>query len=118
MDPGAEIPGTIPLGFDRCKVDLATDPKGNSLYLIGGDQSLDGQDLALFGTDPRKDLIELGPAVSVTYRARKAPEFKLALYRHFLGEKSGEPPIAFYDAIKNEIGLAGGRYRVKDWIYD
>jgi 5-methylcytosine-specific restriction endonuclease McrA len=118
MDADDEIAGAILLEFDGDNVDLASDPRGHQLYLIGGDQSLDPEDLAYFDTDTQKDLIELGPAVAVEYQARKSPRYQLARYRHFLGEHSGQQPVAFYDRLKKEIALVGGTYRVKDWIYD
>ena len=118
LDPEAKIEGAIPLDFQGDGTELAADPGGHQLYLIGGDQQLDAEDLSYFDADTKKDQVMLGPVVSLTYEARKPPDFQRARYRHFLGEHSGEQPLAFYDRIKGEIALVGGRYHVKDWIYD
>jgi hypothetical protein len=106
--------GKVKIGFSSDDaVKVASAPGGNQLYLLGGNQNIDSQ-LDRFGSDPGKDLVELGAAVQITYRARKSmDDFKLVDYYHNLGEETNEPPYAFYDRLKRRIFLAGGRYRVE-----
>lgn len=99
--------------FPDVGVKLACDPAGRQLYLIGGDQNLDGS-LDVFGSDASKDLVELGRCVYIEYQARKSMNgFSLVNYYHELGEESGDPPIAFYNQLQQRIYLAGGRYHVE-----
>jgi hypothetical protein len=108
--PGGE---DLRLGFDGEKVKLACAPTGTQLYLIGGNQVLNGS-LKRFGADTAKDFVELGTAQSIVYRAAKDfTDFKSADYEHEFGEESGDKPHVFYDKFKQRIFLMGGRYRVE-----
>lgn len=101
----------IKFGGDGVK--LASAPGGRQLYLIGGDQGIDGS-LDVFGTDASKDFVELGRAVYVMYRGRKSMDnFALVDYYHELGEESGQPPFAFYDRLRRRIFFVGGNYHVE-----
>ena len=101
------------LGFDGEKVKLACAPTGQQLYLIGGNQTLNGS-LKRFGADTTKDFVELGIAESIVYRASKDfTDFKSTDYEHEFGEESGDKPHVFYDKFKQRIFLMGGRYRVE-----
>jgi hypothetical protein len=97
---------------DRPK--LASNAEGTQLYIIGGDQDL-SSDLARFGSDISKDLVELGEVSNVVYVARKAQSnFSEVEWDHEFGEEGGEPPIAFFDKLKRRIFLVGGTYRVEE----
>jgi hypothetical protein len=101
------------LGFQGEKVKLACAPTGQQLYLIGGNQTLNGS-LNRFGADTTKDFVELGIAESVVYRASKDfTDFKSTDWEHEFGEESGDKPHVFYDKFKQRIFLMGGRYRVE-----
>lgn len=94
-------------------VKVASAPGGKQLYLIGGTQTLD-ESLEQFGADTTKDFVELGRAVQITYRARKGMnDFRLVDYYHDLGEESKNPPLAFYDRIRQRIYFVGGTYHVE-----
>jgi hypothetical protein len=106
----------IKLDFTDDETKLASSPQGTQLYLIGGDQALNGG-LEKFGSDTSKDFVDLGEAESVTYLARKkANSFHEAYWKHKLGEDGGTRPWGFYDQIRKRIYLVGGSYTVSDWI--
>jgi len=108
--PGGE---DLRLGFAGEKVKLASSPAGSQLYLIGGNQTLDGS-LKRFGADTSKDFVELGLAQNVLYRASKDfTDFKTTDFEHEFGEDSGDRPHVFYDKFKQRIFLMGGRYRIE-----
>lgn len=106
--------GTVKIDFSRSDaVKVASAPGATQLYLIGGNQNLDSA-IEQFGSDPRKDFVELGEGKQITYSARKAfDNFQLVDYYHNLGEETGERPILFYDRMKKRIFFVGGRYRVE-----
>ena len=104
---------SLRIGFEGEKVKLASSPNGAQLYFLGGNQALDGN-LARFKTDATKDLVDLGEAQSIVYRAAKDfTGFKSSDWEHEFGEESGERPSAFYDKLKRRIFLVGGTYRVE-----
>ena len=104
---------SLRIGFAGEKVKLASSPNGGQLYFLGGNQALDGN-LARFKTDATKDLVDLGEAQSIVYRAAKDfTGFKSSDWEHAFGEESGERPSAFYDKLKQRIFLVGGTYRVE-----
>jgi hypothetical protein len=108
--------GTVKLEFDGDGVKLAISPNGRQLYLIGGDQNLDGA-LEDFTDDTSKDLFDLGTALEVEYVARKVHSNyePIAWYHKFGESKDGaELPRLFYDRLKHEIFFAGGEYFVDD----
>ena len=106
--------GTIKIDFSHSDaVKVASAPGGRQLYLLGGNQNIDSA-LEQFGSDPRKDFVELGEGKQITYSARKKfDDFRLVDYYHNLGEETGERPILFYDRMKKRIFFVGGRYRVE-----
>jgi len=109
--------GHARLDFEGDGVKLACSPNGRQLYLIGGAQALDREQLADFTEDPSKDLIDLGEALEVEYVARKVHgNFEpIAWYHQFGEEKDGsELPRLLYDRLKKEIFFAGGEYYVDD----
>jgi hypothetical protein len=105
--------GTVKIGFGGDAVKVASSPNGRQLYLLGGNQNIDGA-IDRFGVDATKDFIVLGAAMQITYRARKSFDgYKSVDYYHDLGEETGDVPVAFYDKFKHRIFLAGGAYRVE-----
>ena len=103
----------IELDFKGCAVKLASNAKGTQLYLVGGDQSLEADYLAkLNGTG--KELIELGEANSIVYRASKSQtDFTPTDWEHHFGEEGGLRPIAAYDTRTKRILLVGGDYTIE-----
>lgn len=105
----------VRLDFSGDGVKLASAPNGAQLYLIGGRQSLDEKCLKRFTDDMSKDLFDLGEAVEVQYVTKKAPSFETTKYYHKFGEehRGSELPRATYDAIRKQIFLFGGEYRIE-----
>jgi hypothetical protein len=104
---------TLAANFNGDSVTLASTPNGRQLYLLGGNQNLNGM-LEKFAADPSKDLVDLGEAHAVVYRAAKAQSgFKPGDFIHEFGEESGVRPQAFYDRLKQRVFLMGGDYRVE-----
>lgn len=98
--------------FSGDKVKLAGAPNRKQLYLIGGNQNLDGE---LDATALQKDFVDLGECTEVQYLARKvhiapAP----TSYFHKFGEDTGERPRLMYDKLKKRIFFVGGAYKVTD----
>lgn len=101
------------LDFSRDGVKLASNPEGTQLYLIDGNQDLNGS-LSEFGSDTSKDFVDLGEALTITYQARKAHNnFNLASWRHKFGEEGGDRPFAFFDKLRKRIFLVGGTYKIE-----
>lgn len=105
----------VRLDFSGDGVKLASAPNGAQLYLIGGRQSLDEKCLAKFTDDTTKDLFDLGEAVEIEYITKKAPSFETTRYYHKFGEehRGSEMPRATYDALRKQIFLFGGEYRIE-----
>jgi hypothetical protein len=94
--------------FEGDKVKLASSPDGKQLYLIGGNQNLAS---CLDAESLQKDLIDLGDAIEVQYRARKIhSNFEVTSYYHKFGEDTGAVPRLLYDKLKREVFFAGGEY--------
>lgn len=104
----------VRLDFAGSDVKVASNPKGTQIYFVGGDQRLDFGDLDLFGTDQSKELIELGEAAVIVYRAKKSiTDFKAANWKHDFGEESGLRPIVVYDKRTSRMMLVGGEYEIE-----
>jgi hypothetical protein len=102
----------LDLSGDRVK--LAANAKGTQLYFIGGNQTLTGEVLRTFGSDTSKELVELGQAATVVYRAKKSiTDFKSTNWEHSFGEESGMRPILAYDARTRRLLLVGGEYKIE-----
>jgi hypothetical protein len=100
----------IEINFEGDDIKLASAPNGRQLYLIDGNQCLDGM-LGKFTDDPRKDFIDLGEALEVQYDARKIhTNFEPTSWYHKFGEKNGALPRLMYDKLKKEIFFVGGEY--------
>jgi hypothetical protein len=89
-------------------------PKGEQLYLVGGNQALDESDLKRLGCDPAKDVCDLGYCCVIEYLAQKRfDRFEPMTYFHALGEDSGVQPRLLYWRKAKLLQLAGGSYVVK-----
>jgi hypothetical protein len=110
-------------GFDKNTM-LVTVPEATSLYILGGDQTID---LAALGLEPAKDDVYLGEAASIVYFTRKGfHDFEPTEYEHAFGEvdrrpdlleswqrrRQGERPHLRYDALSRRLHLVGGAYTV------
>jgi hypothetical protein len=93
--------------------DLAAEPGGTQLYLVGGNQNID-RSLDKLPIDASKDMLDLGFAYQIEYFTRKEfDNFQPVTYYHDLGEETGESPRVVYDRVKRRIHLVGGAYKVK-----
>lgn len=95
--------------FGDCKV--VCTPDGENLYLVGGDQRIDLENLEIGGD---KDMVELGPCVYICYHTTKDfHDFAPIDYYHEFGEENGIRPVLCYDRLNRKLFLIGGDYRVK-----
>jgi hypothetical protein len=100
--------------------DVAAEPAGRQIYLIGGNQDLTGS-LSRFPVDPTKDLIDLGPCLRLEYFTRKKfDQFRGISYFHALGEETGgfpgdngQNPRLVFDKVRKLLYLVGGVYTIK-----
>lgn len=98
--------------FEGDKVKLAGAPNRKQLYLIGGNQNLDGE---LDATALQKDFVDLGECTEVQYIARKVHISPVPTsYFHKFGEDTGERPRLMYDKLKKRIFFVGGAYKITD----
>jgi len=82
-------------------------PNRRQLYFVGGKQGLD------FDTDG-KDLVELGWVNEIEYFTKKDfHNFDPVDYTHEFGDEGGAQPMLLYDALNEQLQLAGGSYRVE-----
>lgn len=110
---GATASGTYAL--QSTDINLAANPEGTQLYLVGGDQAgVMGGLKELPGVDATKDLIEIGVAKRVIYRARKEMHGNQIIdYDHEFAEEGGTYPTLFFDKLKRRLFLIGGSYQVR-----
>jgi hypothetical protein len=100
------------LGFPD-NVRLASTPEGGSLYLVGGDQSLDLKRLGLDEYLP-KDHVIVGLVQRIVYFTSKAfHNFEPTEYTHKFGEEGGGCPTLVCDVRSRKLYLIGGSYVVK-----
>lgn len=93
--------------------DLAAEPGGAQLYIIGGNQDL-GSQLESLPIETDKEMLDLGFAYQVEYFTRKAfDNHQPVTYYHDLGEETGDMPRLVYDRTKQRIHIVGGAYKVK-----
>jgi hypothetical protein len=82
------------------------------LYFIGGDQSIDFDELGL--DDMERELVAVGLAGEIEYHTSKDfHDFAPVDYTHEFGEEGGEIPMLLYDTLNEQFLLAGGSYRVE-----
>lgn len=93
---------------------LCCSEDGRSMYLVGGDQRLNLEDLGL-GGDFEKDSMVIGDLLNIVYQARKKfDKFQEIHYTHKVGEESGDLPILRYDRLNERLYIDGGKYTVED----
>lgn len=103
--------GKAVISFDN-GTRLAASPDGGQLYIIGGDQSIDMDELGL-RDQASKDHVEIGPVSHVVYYTRKAFDgFEPVNYRHRFGEDGGSQPTLCADRINGRLYLVGGSYEI------
>ena len=92
---------------------LAASPDGRTLYIVGGDQSVNLRSLGIPAA-LQKDHIELGDCIGVIYNTEKSfHNFVQSNYKHRLGEDGGRPPKLCYDALSERLFFVGGTYQVR-----
>ncbi len=104
------------LDFTGCGVKLASNAQGTQLYFVSGDQKVSRGELSHVGADNSKELIDLGEATLIAYRARKAHVDGIASnYEHKFGEETGVRPRLMYDrrGPAPRLFLTGGEYRIE-----
>ena len=104
------------LDFDGRGVRLASNVAGTQLYLVDGDQKISRGQLTRLGADNSKELVDLGEATLIAYRARKMQVNGVAAnYEHNFGEETGVRPRLMYDrrGPMPRLYLSGGEYRVE-----
>lgn len=93
--------------------ELAAEPGGKQLYIVGGSQDLDSF-LESLPVDAKKAELDLGEAFRIEYfTQKKFDNFQPVTYYHDLGEETGERPRVVYDRTKKRIHIVGGAYEVK-----
>lgn len=99
---------------DTGPVMLCSSEDGLSLYIFGGNQSLDLRALGLDG-DWERDSMVIGDIKNLVYRTRKKfDKLKEIDYTHRVGEETGDLPILRYSLRDKRLFIDGGRYRVED----
>jgi len=102
--------------FTGRNVKLASNAAGTQLYFISGNQKVTRGELTHAGADNSKELIDLGEAMMIAYRAKKAQVDGIAAnYEHRFGEETGVRPRLMYDTRgpSPRLYLSGGEYRVE-----
>ena len=94
------------------KVIVASDPQGNQIYFLGGNQ--DVSSIIPKGVDQHKDFIDLGECSHIIYTTDKDfDNFEEKDYQHEFGEETGERPKLMFDCLNKQLYLIGGAYQVK-----
>lgn len=108
--------GDLLIEFPTAAPRVAADPDGDQLFLVGGDQNLDGQ-LRALGITSKKDIYDLGPVKAIVYHTRKKfDNFDPVDYFHYFGEESKRVehrPHLLYDRLNKRLLFAGGAYKAK-----
>jgi hypothetical protein len=102
--------------FTGCGVKLAGNAQGTQLYFVSGDQKVSRGELSHVGADNSKELIDLGEAMIIAYRAKKSQLDGIpANYEHKFGEETGVRPRLMYDrrGPSPRLFLTGGEYRIE-----
>jgi hypothetical protein len=95
------------------KVIVSSDPAGNQIYFLGGNQDVTGI-LPKRGVDRNKDFIDMGECDCIIYTADKDfDNFEEKDYQHEFGEETGERPRLMFDRLNQQLYLIGGAYEVK-----
>jgi hypothetical protein len=123
----------VPLTFTAPRPSLVVTPDARTLYIVGGDQSMDWR---AAGIDERavKDEMALGEVVQIAYLTDKAfHSFAPTIYVHDFGDTSdgsgdllapwqrrqmrpdgtGPRPLLVFDGLNEALKLVGGAYSVR-----
>lgn len=104
--------GEVSLDFLR-GTKVASSPNGKQLYFVGGDQTVDLDEVGLSDQEGR-DHIEIGLVQTIVYHTRKGfHNFEPVDYVHEFGEEGGDEPLLCYDAVSRGLFLVGGSYEVR-----
>lgn len=95
------------------KVVVASDPAGNQIYFLGGNQDVTGI-MPKAQLAANKDFIDMGECDVIIYTADKDfDNFEEKDYQHEFGEETGERPRLMFDRLNQQLYLIGGAYEVK-----
>jgi hypothetical protein len=93
--------------------DLAGEPGGDQLFIVGGNQNVD-RFLTKLLAHGGKDPLDCGFVYRIEYFTRKGfDKFRPVNYWHHFGEESRVQPRLIYDRTNHRLQLAGGEYTVK-----
>lgn len=105
--------GMIDFGLKERPV-LATDPKRKRLFIIGGNQKLDGIPSVAGSKRNPGGLADLGELEQLEYFTRKQfDNYVPANYYHDLGEENGKRPRLMYDRKNQQLHVVGGDYKIQ-----
>ena len=94
--------------------DLAAERKGEQLFLVGGNQTVDVAAIPWKPTKFRGAMLCLGFAYRVEYfTQKKFDNYQPVTYYHELGEETGKRPKLVYDPRKRRLHFVYGEYVVK-----
>lgn len=95
---------------------LCCSEDGRQLYIVGGNQEIDLSQIDMDGNEWRRDSMNLGEILVITYRTQKGfHDFEDIDYFHHFSESSGNPrPVLLYDTRNKSLSISGGSYQVKD----
>lgn len=113
------------LKFTDHSTRLCSNETGTQLYIRGGDQAINLDDFNTVSNrriDPTKDSVVLGEIEYLYYSARKPflgkEHTKTGVYKHKLGEETGNRPVLLYDTRSALLSISGGSYYIKPGDYD
>ncbi|HKW76193.1 MAG TPA: hypothetical protein VJN64_11765, partial [Terriglobales bacterium] len=93
---------------------LCSDPDGNQLCCIGGNQDIEAGLGPMFGLNTNARLVDLGEINKVWYLAQKSMHgFEPIEYHHRFGEEGGSRPRLMYDRDNKKLFIIGGDYEIK-----
>jgi len=93
---------------------LCSNESGTQLFFVGGDQSLDLDELKFSPAEQDKESLVIGECFFVSYLTQKEfDNFEIIVYEHDLGEETGVVPSLIYDRVNQKMMLAGGEYHIE-----
>lgn len=115
-----EVVVLTPVG-KRAVIDFSSDPPllcasadAQQLYIRGGDQSLDLDELKMPEEMQKRNTL-VGVVEKLVYRTEKGFDgFKTLEYEHKLGEETGDAPVLNYDSESRLLSISGGAYTIED----
>jgi len=93
--------------------DVAAEPNAKQIYIVGGNQNIEGQ-LGKLGADASKEYLDLGFIYLVEYFTQKRfDRFEPVSYWHHFGEKTHVQPRLAYDRLRHRLLVQGGEYQIR-----